>query len=154
MPTQFNNITDADVQLFTAGLVEGTFLNSLDHYQRIATKVAIYPGHSTPLGLMYVALKMNGEAGEFAEHVGKAFRDDGLIDVNVREFDDRMFIDLHDLTLARKDALIKEVGDVLWYLSAACNELGITLSQAATANLAKLNDRAKRGKLSGSGDNR
>jgi len=137
--TSFNHITDDDIQVFRTYL--GRDLNALNVYQRIATKTAIYPGAGSPFGMAYVGLKLNGEAGEFAEHVGKAFRDD-------------KYGDTQELTEARRVALIKEVGDVLWYLSAACNELGITLSSVALQNLQKLNDRSKRGKLSGSGDNR
>jgi NTP pyrophosphatase (non-canonical NTP hydrolase) len=150
MPGDINAITDHDVEIFRLQVKEGytNGSNIMDEYQRIATKTAIYPGTKGPFGLAYVGLKLNGEAGEFAEHVGKAFRDD-------------MFGSQWNhgetptpLTPERKEALIKEVGDVLWYLSAACNELGISLSEAALTNLKKLNDRTKRNKLSGSGDNR
>jgi NTP pyrophosphatase (non-canonical NTP hydrolase) len=117
----------------------------LDMYQIAATKSAIYPGIGMPNGLAYVALKLNGEAGEFAEHVGKAMRDDGY---------GTGFDQTTKLTPERHALLVKEIGDQLWYLSAACNELGITLYDAAIANLEKLADRQKRGKLQGSGDDR
>lgn len=128
--------------------------NAIDAYQRIATKSAVYPGQGTPRGVEYVALKLNGEAGEFAEHVGKAMRDDAygeiIVDPSTREF-----LGIYDrLTPERRTLLIKEIGDVLWYLSAACNELGITLSEAATTNLEKLCDRCERDALRGSGDER
>jgi len=140
-----NSITPQDIVDLKISLVDG---NALDEYQRLATKTAIYPGCGTPLGLMYVALKMNGEAGEFAEHTGKAMRDDEF-GKSTQPYGDSV-----ELTPERRLALIKEVGDVLWYLSAACNELGIRLSTAATTNLEKLQSRTERGKLSGSGDNR
>jgi NTP pyrophosphatase (non-canonical NTP hydrolase) len=147
-----NTITDADVQEFAAlingNLKDGIETNSLDEYQRIATKTAKYPGTGGPFGLAYVGLKLNGEAGEFAEHVGKAFRDDDFGSAIGEPFTTTA------LTEERRQALIKEVGDVLWYVSAACNELDITLSEAALTNLQKLNDRTKRGTLSGSGDDR
>lgn len=123
----------------------------LERYQEIATKSAIYPGRGTPLGLAYVALKMNGEAGEFAEHVGKAMRDDKLIE-GVGTGD--AFAAGQPLTPERRQLLIKEIGDVLWYLSAACNELAISLSDAAITNLQKLKDRTDRNALRGSGDER
>ncbi len=135
---------------------------SIDYYQTIATKSAIYPGIKTPLGLAYVALKLNGEAGELAEHVGKAMRDDGYIQQFTQGSDTQpkgtgpipaIFLD-GKLTPERRKAIIKEIGDVLWYLAAACNELGITLSEAALTNLEKLCDRGERGKLQGSGDER
>ena len=140
-----NKITLEDIDIFKA-------YETLDHYQDIATHSAIYPGQGTPLGLAYVALKLNGEAGEFAEHVGKAMRDDGLTPLDskggkVARLDQK-------LTKERRNLLIKEIGDILWYCSAACNELGISFSYAALENLLKLKDRSERDKLQGSGDNR
>lgn len=123
---------------------------TFDEYETEAVKTAVYPGQDTPLGLMYVALKMNGEAGELAEHVGKALRDDGL----VQPFYSHDAIQFTDLTLDRRELLVKEVGDVLWYLAAAARELGTDLSTIAEINVQKLRDRASRGKLGGSGDNR
>ena len=42
----------------------------------------------------------------------------------------------------------KEVGDVLWYLSAICRTLGIQLSDCATLNIAKLEHRHDKSKFS------
>lgn len=150
--TAINKLTAENVATF-ANLTTGN--NDLDIYQALATLSAIYPGRGTPLGLTYVALKMNGETGEFAEHVGKAMRDDDLshpfIDRNGEPTDAFGF---SELTPERKALLIKEIGDVLWYLSAACNELGISLSEAALTNLQKLAARTEAGTLQGSGDDR
>lgn len=151
MKTPINGLTREDVERFRT--FEGQAPNMLNLYQQIATKSAVYPGAGTPLGLAYVALKMNGEAGEFAEHVGKAMRDDHLVDDiefvgGVAEYTPGI------LTRERHTLLVKEVGDVLWYLSAACNELGITLAAAAAINLEKLADRTERDALRGSGDDR
>lgn len=110
-------------------------------YQMMSQTTAIYPGKSAPLGLMYVALKLSGEAGEFSEHLGKAMRDDGFSMGN-------------DLTDAHKELLIKELGDVMWYVAAACTELDVTMAEVMHANLEKLRDRAARGVLGGSGDSR
>lgn len=130
-----------------------SFGNALNLYQRLATRTAIYPGQGSPLGLAYVALKLNGEAGELAEHVGKAMRDDDLMGSSpVSQHDDTFYP--HQLTHERRMLIIKEIGDVLWYLSAACNELDITLSEAAVTNIRKLKDRQERDALQGSGDDR
>ena len=148
MNKPINRITAQDLDTF----VENP---TLEEYQRISSKSAIYPGQGTPLGLAYCALKLNGEAGEFAEHVGKAMRDDALIPVLAPKVAGFVTADLScSLLEERKRLLIKEVGDVLWYLGAICNELGITLEDAATANLQKLWDRTERDKLRGSGDER
>lgn len=146
-----NRITEADVADFGRNA-------SLSLYQRVATKSAIYPGQGTALGLAYVGLKLNGEAGEFAEHVGKAMRDDqwfGVFEDEEGNLDDGVTHAWErPLSDERRDLIIKEIGDVLWYLSAACNELGIDLAEAAYTNLCKLCDRANRGVLQGSGDER
>ena len=110
---------------------------TLDNYQVNAVVTAIYPGMGTFIGLSYCALKLNGEAGEVAEHIGEALRDDA-----------------RDITPARRVALKKELGDVLWYIAALSSELGYDLSEIARENLKKLADRKARGVLRGSGDER
>ncbi len=117
---------------------------TLDEYQQAALTTAIYPGagRGTPPALTYCGLKLNGEAGEFAEHLGKALRDDGW---GYR---------VPSLTIDRHAKLIKELGDVLWYVAAAAHELGLDLSTVAQANIDKLASRAERGQLQGSGDDR
>ena len=113
----------------------------LDEYQTAHLGTAVYPGKGTTLGLIYVALKGAGEAGEFAEHVGKAIRDDNFAESGV-------------LTDDRRDKLMKEIGDELWYCAAKATELGLNLSEIARANLDKLVSRKERGVLGGSGDDR
>ena len=50
--------------------------------------------------------------------------------------------------------LKKELGDVLWYLSALASYNGIDLDDVARANLEKLRSRKERNQIHGSGDNR
>ena len=100
-----------------------------DAYQEFSSTTAIYPQEK---GLEYVALGLASEAGEFAGKVKKYIRD-GTYD---------------------EDALISELGDVLWYLSQAATELEVYLSEVARENVDKLTDRLERGVLKGSGDNR
>lgn len=145
-----NSITEKDVEEFEA-------YPDMDNYQRFATKSAIYPGQGTILGLSYCAHKLAGEAGEFNEHFGKACRDDGLYTlehVSTGNKARQYTLTQYPMTQARREFLIKEIGDVLWYLSALCNELGITLAGAARMNLRKLCDRTARNVLQGGGDAR
>ena len=51
-------------------------------------------------------------------------------------------------------AIALELGDVLWYAANLANAIGYTLSDIAEINLQKINSRAQRGTLHGSGDNR
>lgn len=125
---------------------------TLDDYQRATADTAIYPGKGTPLGLIYCGLKLAGEAGEVAEKIGKAIRDDGFTSVDAAVAGDGYHY--KPITDGRRDALKGELGDVLWYVSSAARELGYELGEIAQANLDKLADRKARGTLGGSGDNR
>lgn len=107
-------------------------------YQRWASKTDFsneLPNDCAPV--LYHTLKLNGEAGEVAEDVGKMYRDDKGI-----------------LTEKRKLKLKKELGDALWYLSACCTHLNIDLEDVANENLEKLHDRMERGVLHGDGSDR
>ena len=48
----------------------------------------------------------------------------------------------HDLDL---NDVIKELGDVMWYVSAIANELGISLDEVAERNVTKLQKRYPKG---------
>jgi NTP pyrophosphatase (non-canonical NTP hydrolase) len=106
----------------------------LSDYQRRSRRTAEYPREAW---LVYPALGLAGEAGEVAEHAKKVIRDDGG---TVGE--------------ARRAAMAKELGDVLWYVAQLATELGLELDEVAAQNLEKLLSRQQRGVLSGSGDDR
>ena len=78
-------------------------------------------------------LGLVGEAGEVAEKLKKSLRDGAVLD---------------------KEGMIKELGDVLFYVAACANFYGSTLEKVANLNMKKLNSRKERGVLKGSGDNR
>jgi len=99
------------------------------HYQEKTVQTAIYPEDQA---LEYLALGLNGEAGEVAEKVKKHIRDGKELD----------------------EDFAKELGDVLWYLTRLVDELNADMSDVAQQNLDKLLDRKERDKLSGSGDHR
>ena len=103
-------------------------------YQSKAMSTAIYPEESK---IIYPSLGLAGEAGEFAGKVAKAYRDNnGTISEELRA------------------KLIDELGDVLWMCAACARDLNTTLGYVANRNIDKLRDRAERGVISGSGDNR
>jgi NTP pyrophosphatase (non-canonical NTP hydrolase) len=87
--------------------------------------------------IVYPTLGLVNEAGEFAGKIKKIFRDKG----GTISDDDR-------------EALKGELGDVLWYLTQICTNLGLSLEEVAEANLDKLFSRLERGKISGEGDHR
>lgn len=105
----------------------------LNEYQKKSAKIAFYEKND----IIYLALGITGESGEIADHVKKMLRDDHGI-----------------LTNERKTLLIKELGDVLWYVAKMAGELNVTLNDIAEINLKKITDRVTRGVQHGSGDNR
>jgi len=109
-------------------------IKSFYEYENLAKSFALYPeaGSGSPLALAYCALGLGGESGEYSEKVKKLIRDG--------KFD--------------KGLAAKELSDVLWYLTASANELGLSLADIAEINIVKLSDRAERGQLKGSGDER
>lgn len=78
-------------------------------------------------------LGLVGEAGEIAEKVKKQIRDGKL---------------------AAGGDIIKELGDVMFYVAALANYYDSDLDEVLQRNVDKLNDREERGVLGGSGDNR
>jgi NTP pyrophosphatase (non-canonical NTP hydrolase) len=106
---------------------------TFDEYEESVMPMAVYPHRGT--NVSYPALGLCGEAGEVAEKVKKVMRDHG------GAMDDHM-----------REAIARELGDVMWYVTAMANELGLSLEAVAKINVAKLKDRQKRGVLGGSGD--
>jgi NTP pyrophosphatase (non-canonical NTP hydrolase) len=49
---------------------------------------------------------------------------------------------------------VKEIGDVLWYVAAMSEELGVKLEHVAEENSRKLLDRKERGVIKSAGDSR
>lgn len=109
----------------------------LNEYQYEAKSTAVYPGQGEYMGANYCTMKMNGEAGEIAEKIGKIWRDNGGV-----------------ITDEHRAALLKELGDVLWYVANLASELGYSLDLVAETNIAKLTSRKERGVIQGSGDDR
>ena len=82
-------------------------------------------------------LGLVGESGEVAEKFKKILRDkNGVISEDeTRE-------------------ILKELGDIMWYINAVTLYLGGSLEQVAQTNLEKVHGRKSRGVTHGSGDNR
>jgi len=113
-------------------------MNKFTEYETAARAYDFATDRDSPLNtLWYVSLGLSGETGELSEHVKKHIRDDNGI-----------------MTAHRKELLLREAGDVLWYLTKMAKLLGSSLGEIAQKNIDKLASRAKRGKLSGSGDMR
>ena len=94
-----------------------TMIENWNDYQEGTRSTAIYPGSGTKLGLLYAILGLGGEAGEVSEHGKKSIRDDG-----------------GKITADRRDKIVKELGDVLWYCAAVAQEAKLTLEGARLLN--------------------
>jgi NTP pyrophosphatase (non-canonical NTP hydrolase) len=111
----------------------------LSEYQRAAHRTSLRTtyGEGDVARLIYPTLKLAGEAGEFAEKVGKLLRDkDGRI------------------SDADRAALAGELGDVMWYVAEVATVLDLDLDEVGRGNIGKLASRAERGVIQGSGDQR
>jgi len=107
---------------------------TLNEYQQKALETAKYPAEHR---VIYPTLGLTGEAGEVADKVKKIIRDDGGA-----------------ISEEKAMEIVKEIGDVLWYVATLSNDLGFSLEQVAWLNYQKLKSRQERGKICGSGDNR
>ena len=104
-------------------------------YQKKARETAQYPNIGS--NFIYPTLGLVGESGEVAEKVKKVIRDkQGIFDEESR------------------NAIKKELGDVLWYISNLSSEFNFNFEDVALENLDKLKKRSLFGKISGSGDDR
>lgn len=74
--------------------------------------------------LIYTTVALCGEAGEFANGMKKMMHDD-----------------LGKMTDTRRQYLILELGDVLWYLTSAADLLGVSLDAIMEQNIKKLRAR-------------
>lgn len=111
----------------------------LDKYQKRAAKYDLFETTmdlKSP-GFLEKILGLAGEAGEAADKVKKILRDKG----GYASEEDRV-------------ELVKELGDVLWYVANVARYLDVDLSDIAKGNIDKLESRRKRNKLHGEGDNR
>jgi len=107
----------------------------LDEYQCGALRTAAPRDKRNEL--LHLVLGLVGESGEIAEKFKKWVRD----------------LDSDESLIDRAD-IAKELGDVLWYVAVLADYLDLSLDDIASANLAKLAARRRRGVLGGSGDNR
>ncbi|MGI9036189.1 MAG: nucleoside triphosphate pyrophosphohydrolase family protein [Pyrinomonadaceae bacterium] len=106
------------------------YIQTFADYKAAIDPMVVYPRTTKLEALQYLALGLNGEAGEVADQIKKAMRnDDGEISVE------------------RLVKLKGEIGDVLWYLSRLATELETNLAEVANENVEKLLARKERGTL-------
>jgi NTP pyrophosphatase (non-canonical NTP hydrolase) len=108
----------------------------LNDYQKDARATCLESARNLP----YLITGLAAEAGEVAGKYAKYLRDD----------------DSNDITayFHLEQQLVKELGDVLWFVAVAADKMGVTLEQVAQQNIDKLYSRQQRGVLKGNGDER
>jgi NTP pyrophosphatase (non-canonical NTP hydrolase) len=109
-------------------------VESLHNYQLFVRSTKVYAEEHH---LIYPVLGLVNEAGEVAGKVKKLMRDDD-----------------GQLTQERFDDIVSELGDVLWYVTAVADDLGVSISDVFYENFVKIKSRAQRGVIKGNGDNR
>ena len=102
---------------------------NFEDYQEIIETFAVYPRDNELAAVSYLALGLNGEAGEVADEVKKAIRNDGHI------------------SSERRAKILGEIGDVLWYITRLAIEFDTPLEEIAQANIDKLEKRRQIGGL-------
>lgn len=83
---------------------------------------------------LYALMNLSGEVGELMSLEAKAIRDGAKSDY------------LHQAK--------KELGDILWCLTAAASDYGFTLEDIAIGNIEKLSNRKTNNTIQGNGDDR
>ena len=114
-----------------------------DEYQEAVSKFDTFekPGdvleNLGQAAVMAKLLGLAGESGEVLDKFKKVLRDkEGRLSEEDRE------------------EIVKELGDVTWYVASIARYLGVPFSEVAEGNVEKLTSRLKRGVLHGEGDNR
>ena len=92
---------------------------NFNEYQQLAMRTSGNKGGPQSL-LLNAALGLAGETGEFIDHVKKHLFHGHSLD---------------------NSFLIKELGDVMWYIAQAATGLGISLEEIAETNIDKLKKR-------------
>ena len=106
-----------------------------DLTEKTDLKTGIKEGINPPW--LYYVLGLCGETGELSDKFKKIFRDNN-----------------GKITEEIKDNIIKEFGDILWYLSRLIASFDVSFNDVAQINIDKLAKRKKEGTLRGNGDNR
>lgn len=114
----------------------------INEYQKKAHETASYPSGTIgevrhAVDYIYPSLALAEEAGEVAGKFAKAVRDNGGV-----------------IDEERKIAVVKELGDVMWFVAELCTVLNVSLEEVMQKNLDKLASRKARGVIHGEGDDR
>lgn len=133
-------------------------LLDFDIYQQAAHSLSIYPNDGTA---NYAALGLTGEIGEMVEKLG-AMLETSIAALKLAGKGGGVANQIKKIgrddngvpTRKRHTAILKELGDCLWYIAETATKMGYSLSAVAHTNMENLFGRKSRGTLGGDGDNR
>ena len=94
----------------------------LEEYHKFVDKTYKYSFNE--YDLLYLSNGMGGEVGEAQNEIKKLYR---LLKNTT----------LENAKEQKRDEIKKELGDVLWYLTAICNKMDISLADIINENIAK-----------------
>lgn len=119
----------------------------LNEYQTKAMETCVDKSANTA----YMLTGLTAEVGEINDKVAKWIRKgDARIENNYLVFNTSDIKERNAYTIE----LVKELGDVLWFVAGLATRLGVSLEDVAQMNIQKLASRKKRGVIVGEGDNR
>ena len=98
----------------------------IDQYSKFVKKTFIY--EMGDYNTLYLSNGLGGEAGEVQNEIKKMYR---LLQNDSLENSKKI----------KKENIKKELGDVLWYLTAICNEMDISLKDIIKENINKNMDK-------------
>jgi NTP pyrophosphatase (non-canonical NTP hydrolase) len=101
---------------------------NLNQYFMLAKGTAVYPNIGK--NYQYALIGLGGEVGELMNVIKKISRDDNSI-----------------VTQEKKDKIIDELGDIMWYYVMLCYEFQIDPDVVLTSNILKLKERQRNNTL-------
>ena len=130
----------------------------LNDYQKKAMSTRLQSSDNFSYMMLGLVEEVGELAGKFSKGIRKGIASIGM-DAELAEqtkckdfkANSLYFLDSPD---DQRDAIKKELGDVMWMVSGLADRFGWSLEDVCRENLRKLADRQKRGKIDGAGDNR
>ena len=122
--------------------------NLISDYNGLIQESKIYPENRP---IEYPSLGLAGEIGEVAEKVLGLCATGGKVDETVKK---TMRDNSGIFSKEKREAILKELGDVLWYITATAQDIGYTIEDVITNNFNKIQKRINTNTQHGQGDNR
>lgn len=133
--------------------LQGEYDDAYARYQEFtrATRVEQHPDGLR--GVMTTALQKAAEAGEVAGKFAKSLRDDPCW-IELQYMNQSELNVCNHLPDERRNQILHELSDDIYYISEMCNHFGISLLDLMEINVHKLRARVMKGTIQGQGDNR